>query len=253
MQQKMNWQKLNKPPVVVALFQLKYIAASPKLKDFLQCDTQLKHDFPIKKDNIQVGINFDGTSIPLGVSKISGTSNAKVGSYTYFSKDQKVKLELSEGVITYVNELPYQGWDNFKSCVLKLLQVLSDVLNTTEITRTSIRFINRFTFDNFDNPQEYFKTLISSSDDNQLPYPLRQYGFRLLMDIPDSDIYSIVNQSVDNVRANSYMYTFDIDVLDRQHLIFNKDTLADNMEILRNVKNEIFFKNITEKTLSLCN
>jgi len=248
-----TWQTLINPPVVVALFQLKYNPAGIKLNDFLKYDVQLKHSFPIRKDNIQIGIDLGGTSIPLGVSKITGTSDAKIGSYVYCSVDQKIKLEISESTITYIDERPYQGWVNFKESTIKSLSALTDILNNIEVIRTSIRFINRFSFDNFDNPQDYFKTLISSSEDNQLPFPLGQYGFRLLMDVPDSDIYSIVNQNAENVRTNSFIYTFDIDVLDRQHLIFDKETLAENMETLRGIKNEIFFGNITQKTLDLCN
>ena len=114
-------------------------------------------------------------------------------------------------------------------------------------------FINRFTFDNFDTPQEYFKTLISSVENNRLPYPLRQYGFRLNMGVPDTDIYAIVNQNIENITTNKFIYTFDIDVLDRQRLIFNVSTIIENLETLRNVKNEIFFNNLTQKTLDLCN
>lgn len=248
-----TWETLNNPPVAVALFQLKFNSIGIKLSDFLKFDSQIKHTFPIRRDNMQVGINLGGSSIPLGVSKLSGTSNAKIGSYVYLSVDQKVKLEISENTITYIDERPYQGWVNFKESTLKSLLVFAVILNNLEVTRTSIRFINRFTFENFDNPADYFKTLISSSEDNELPFPLRQYGFRLLMDIPDSDIYSIVNQNVENVRTNSYIYTFDIDVLDRQHLLFENETLAVNMEKLRDVKNEIFFNNITPKTIDLCN
>jgi len=248
-----TWKTLNNPPVVVALFQLKYNPAGIKLNDFLKYDAQLKHNFPIRKDNIQVGIDLGGTSIPLGVSKITGTSDAKIGSYVFCTVDQKIKLEISESTITYIHERPYLGWDNFKESAIKSLSALTDILSNIEVVRTSIRFINRFSFDNFDSPQDYFRTLISSSEDNQLPFPLRQYGFRLLMDVPDSDIYSIVNQNVENVRTNTFIYTFDIDVLDRQHLIFDKETLAENMETLRGIKNEIFFGNVTQKTLDLCN
>ncbi|MBK5247293.1 MAG: TIGR04255 family protein [Peptostreptococcaceae bacterium] len=248
-----KWTTLNNPPVVVALFQLKYNPGGIKLKDFLKYDTQLKHNFPIRKDNIQVGIDLGGTSIAMGISKFTGTSDAKIGSYVYLSVDQKIKLEISENTITYIDERPYQGWDNFKESTMQSLSALTDILSNIEIVRTSIRFINRFSFPNFDNPQDYFRTLISSSEDNQLPFALRQYGFRLLLDVPDSDIYSIVNQNVENASANSFIYTFDIDVLDIQHLIFDKKTLAENMETLRAVKNEIFFGNVTQKTLDLCN
>jgi uncharacterized protein (TIGR04255 family) len=248
-----TWENLNKPPVVVALFQLKFNTSSLKLSDFLKFDIQLKRSFPIRKENIKVGINLGDSSIPLGLSKISGTSDAKIGSYVYISTDQKIKFELSEDTITYVDENPYKGWNNFKSSALKSFLIIDEILNEVDIIRTSIRFINRFTFSNFDNPQEYFKTLISSSEDNQLPYPLKQYGFRLIMDIPNTDIYSVVNQNVENVRSDCYIYTFDIDVLDKQHLVFNKETLPEKMEGLREIKNEIFFGNVTQKTLDLCN
>jgi len=248
-----NWTILNRPPVVVALIQIKYNTLNVKLNDFLTFDTTLRHDFPIRRDNIQVGIDLGNSSIPIGVSKISGTSDAKVGSYVYSSVDQKIKLEISENSISYYDEHPYMGWDIFKENALKAFMIMSDVLNKIEINRTSIRFINRFSFDHFDNPQEYFNTLISSSGDTVLPYPLLQYGFRLLMDIPNTDIYSIVNQNVETVLSNSYIYTFDIDVLDKQNLLFDKETLSLILENLREVKNEIFFNNVTQKTLDLCN
>jgi uncharacterized protein (TIGR04255 family) len=247
-----KWEILNNPPIAVALFQLKYSIRDRKLSDFLAYDALLRHHFPIRKDNIQVGINLDG-SIPLGMSKITGTTDAKIGTYIYLSTDQKSKLEISEDTVTFIDEHPYQGWEYFKETTKFYLSIISDVLNNCEVIRTSIRFINRFTFDNFDNPQEYFKTLISGTEDSQLPYPLRQYGFRLFMDVPDTDTYSIVNQNIENARTNTYIYTFDIDVLDRQHLVFDINTVSENMENLRNIKNEIFFSNVTQKTLDLCN
>jgi uncharacterized protein (TIGR04255 family) len=248
-----NWNNLNNPPIAVALFQLKYHIRDRKLSDFLSHDAQLKHHLPIRMDSIRVGIDLGGSSIPLGMSQITGTTEAKIGMYVYLSIDQKSKLEISEDTITFIDEHPYQGWEHFKETTKSYLSIISDVLNNCKISRTSIRFINRFTFDNFDNPQEYFKTLISCSENKQLPYPLRQSGFRLFMDIPDTDIYSNVNQNVENTRTNTYIYTFDIDVLDKQVLVFNINTLSDNMERLRNIKNEIFFSNVTQKTLDLCN
>jgi uncharacterized protein (TIGR04255 family) len=248
-----KWKILNRPPVVVALIQLRYSSSSVKLGDFLAYDTTLRHDFPIRRDNIQVGIDLGNSSIPLGISKISGTSDAKVGSYIYSSVDQKIKLEISESSISYIDEHPYKGWAVFKENALKAIMILSEVLNKIEINRSSIRFINRFSFDNFDNPQEYFNTLISNSGEINLPYPLTQYGFRLSMDVPATDIYSIVNQNVESLLSNSYIYTFDIDVLDKQHLIFDKETLSIILESLREIKNEIFFNNVTQKTLDLCN
>ena len=248
-----KWKNLNNPPIVAALFQMKYVANNLELNNFLTYDTQLKHRLPIRSDNPHFGINFDA-SIPLGKSKVTVTTDAQIKSYTYFSADQKSRLEISTDTITFIDEHKYSGWVQFKEMTKFYLSILSDVLlGNCEVNRTSIRFINRFTFNNFDEPQDYFKTLISSAKDNQLPYPLRQYGFRLFMDIPKTDIYSIVNQSIEFIPTNKYSYTFDIDVLDRQHLVFNINTIVENMESLRNIKNEIFFNNLTQKTIDLCN
>lgn len=243
---------LKNPPIAVAIFQLRFSGQTTNLKDFMVYDQVLKNTLPIRRENIHVGINLGNTSIPLGVSQVSGTSNAAIDAYVYQTVDQKTKLELSEGVITFVDEHPYTGWENFKEQFLKYLSILSESLVDVIVSRVSIRFINKFSLTEFEHPEEYFTTLISNSSEKGLSYPIRKYGFRLLMDIPDSDIYSIVNQNVENVGDESFSYTFDIDVLDRQTLSFNINTISENIEILREIKNRIFFDGITQKTIDLC-
>ncbi|MFV0553618.1 MAG: TIGR04255 family protein [Mangrovibacterium sp.] len=247
------YQKLRKPPIAVAIFQLVFDPSEVKLNDFLRYDEQIKHTYPIRSGNVHVGIDLGGSSIPLGVSTLNGTTDARVNRYVYFSKDQKAKVEISENKITYIDERPYENWESFKAAIFKLLSIVSGVISGLTVVRTSIRFVNRFNFDAFENPSNYFRTVISRNEENDLPYPLRQYGFRLTMDIPETNIHSIVNQNAENTGVNAYIYTFDIDVLDRQCLIFDLETLSDSMEKLREVKNEIFFKNITPKTIELCN
>ena len=111
--------KLKNPPVAVALFQLKYKGGDISLKDFKKFDHILKETLPNRRDNIHVGLNFAGTSIPLGKSQLSATSDAKIEAYIYQSVDQKTRLELSEGTITYIDEHKYEGcegdqpWDFF--------------------------------------------------------------------------------------------------------------------------------------------
>ena len=186
---------LENPPVVVALAQVKFNLKDFKVKSILEYDTSLKHKLPIRKGNIQVGLNLENKTIPLGESKVSGISNAEIGSYIYLSTNQKAKLEISEDTLTYIDENPYAGWDAFISTAISLFSILSPILENAEIQRTSIRFVNRFIFNEFDDPKSYFNALITSADGNS-SYPLRQYGFRMLMDIPDTDIYSIVNHNV---------------------------------------------------------
>jgi uncharacterized protein (TIGR04255 family) len=64
-------------------------------------------------------------------------------------------------------------------------------------------------------------------------------------------IYSIVNQNADHL-ADRFIYIFDIDVLDRNNILFDVNSIGEILENLREIKNKIFFGNLTNKTLELC-
>lgn len=250
-----KWLNLSKPPVITAIFQLKFEEDVIAVKDFLSYHPTIHKDFPNRKDNIAANININSSSnipIPLGKAPLKGFSEAKVTSYLYYSEDQKEKLEVSSEGITYINEKPYEGWDTFKEKVLKYISVYADILNNITIKRTSIRFINRFELAEFDDPSVYFNTAISSiNGDESLPYSLQKYGFKMTFDIKEG-INAVVNQNVDK-RTDCYIYIFDIDVLDWNNLIYNAESFVKILENLRYIKNKIFFSNITEKIIELCN
>ena len=248
-----KWKNLANPPVVTAIFQIKYDSGSVRLDDFLKFDTILKREFPQRRENIESSLSLaPSTRIPLGKAQVSGVTNTRRTGYVYFTTDQKEKLTLSESDITYTKESQYTGWNSFKDFVLKVLHTLSPVLEGITIQRISMRFINQFSLTDFDDPTEYFNTQITSSAaENPMPYPVTKYGFRLTFDISEG-VYSIVNQNVDQL-TDKYIYIFDIDVLDRNNILFDIGTIDETLERLRDIKNNIFFGNLTNKTLELCN
>lgn len=247
-----EWPLLVKSPVKMSLFQLKYEMVNVKLDDFLKCDKDIRTILPNRSDVIEANINVPKTNISLGTSKIIGTSNAKMANYTYFDVEQKKKFIIAEGTLTYIVEDKYSSWADFEKEISVLLQKCEPILINCIVNRLSIRFINQFVFENFDDPTEYFKTLISSSEDQvSIPYPLIKYGFKLTLDVKENT-YAIVNQNLDRVR-DKYVYIFDIDVLNRTDLMFENTTIVSVIQELREIKNNIFFSNITEKLIALCN
>ena len=246
-----KWPFLAKPPVVTAIFQLKFDNGSVKVEDYLRHDSVLKRDFPQRSENIESSLSLGpATKIPLGKALVSGVTNTRRTGYVYFTTDQKEKLSLSESDITYTTEKPYEGWEVFKDKVLKVLQTLSPIMENVTVRRTSIRFINQFKFDEFDDPTVYFNFQVFSTE-GAMPYPLMKYGFRLTYDIEEG-IYAIVNQNAEHL-PEKFVYIFDIDVLNRNNLLFEINTLSETIEGLRNIKNKIFFENVTVKTLETCN
>ena len=246
-----NWPSLAKPPVVTAIFQLKFDNGSVKVEDYLKHDSVLKRDFPQRSENIESSLSLGpATKIPLGKAQVSGVTNTRRTGYVYFTTDQKEKLSLSESDITYTTEKPYEGWMVFKEKVLKMLKTLAPIMENVTVRRTSIRFINQFKFDEFDDPTVYFNFQIFSTE-GAMPYPLMKYGFRLTYDIEEG-IYAIVNQNAEHL-PEKFVYIFDIDVLNRNNLLFEINTIDETIEGLRSIKNKIFFENVTEKTLETCN
>ena len=128
--------------------------------------------------------------------------------------------------------------------------IFTESLESVTIRRTSIRFVNQFTLPDFNDPSEYFNTVISSNTEDSIPYPLARYGYSLTLDVAEG-VYSIINHSVNNV-AGKFDCILDIDVLDRNNLIFDLPSINAVLEKLRAVKNNIFFNNLTGKTLDLC-
>lgn len=248
-----NKRILKNPPIISAICQIKFEKKPELLKEVLQIEPSIRVSLPTRNENVNVGIDLGSTAIPIGVSKISFTSDAKVDTYVYFSNDLKTKLEVQEDTLTFIDENQYLGWDSFKNNALKYFNLFGKMLDGFQLQRASIRFINRFELSDFENPQEYFRTQISSSDElYPLPYPLRQYNFRLVMDVPDSRILASVNQNVQSILNNKYEYIFDIDVLDHMEEPFCLSKLESSLDKLREVKNEIFFRNTTDKALDLC-
>ena len=246
-----QWRKLNNPPVVAAVAQIKYERGSVRLDDFLKYDTIIRNSLNLRTDTLQATLTVPkSTTLGVGKVDVKGTQETRKTGFTYFSSDQKKKLIITEEDITFVSEEEYDGWEAFKAAFLGYVEMLSKSLEHSTIQRTSIRFVNQFTLPDFNDPSEYFNTVISSSTEDSIPYPLTRYGYSLTLDVAEG-VYSIINHNVNNV-ADKFDCILDIDVLDRNNLIFDLPSINDALEKLRTIKNNIFFNNLTDKTLSLC-
>ncbi|MDR2690715.1 MAG: TIGR04255 family protein [Dysgonamonadaceae bacterium] len=247
-----QWPNLNVPPVILSIFQIKYQKEGIKLNDFLKYDTLLKRKYLNRIDNYHANIDMPRTFTP-GISTVTGKADTKINSYTYFSKDHKQNLIIEETSITYTDENKYTGWENFKQKSLDSIEMFHEILNQSTIKRISIRFVNRFSLEYLSDPLEYFTTTISSAKPDGLPYPLVEYAFKLKTIIPDTNIYSYINQTTVPVNEKQTDYIFDIDILELTDLLFDKDLISDKMEKLREIKNNLFFNSLTQKAINLCN
>ena len=246
-----EWPKLENPPVVAAMFQINFDSSNLTLEDFSKYDNSIKElGFPKRTDSIEASLNVDQSRIPLGKSKISATSDAKLIHYSYSSEDNKKRLTFSDSNITYIDESEYEGWTKFTDSVINILFKIDSILEHRTIKRTSIRFLNQFNFDQFDDPTEYFKMVISSTEES-LPYPLAKYAFKTTFKVSDVS-HAVVNHFLDRVDER-YIYILDLDILNSRSYEYDSSIVRELLEQLREIKNTIFFDNVTDKLIELCN
>lgn len=243
---------LSNPPIAVAICQIKFPFGSIPLGDFMKFDMQIKNKYPIRVDNINAEIGVPD-KIKLGENPFTGISKARINAHDYRTKEQDFRFHISEDSLLISDEQPYTSWMDFKNKIISILKVYTDLLNGKNIDRVSLRFINRFSFDSFEDPSEYFNILISTSNGHNFDYDVLKYGFRLNMAVPQTDIISIINHNLETSPSQKFIYTLDIDVLDHTQLVFNLETIESRLDKLRVILSGIFFNNITDKTLALCN
>lgn len=239
-----KWPRLENPPVIVAVMEIRFkFDAAFDVSQYKKHDSELLKLYPIRQDHFTGNIN-----LPL----VPGNSTAQISSihsgYNYIAEDKTKTITATSENLVFFSEGAYAGWDSFKVEVLNITENFKEILNRALISRVSIRFINRMELSNHLAPEEYFNTLISAREgtiNNEIDNYLLRYG----MNIPNTRIRANVIQSLEEKTIEEYKFILDIDVLDHEELRYKKEALSEALEKIRDVKNDIFFKNLTEKTL----
>lgn len=248
------WPTLKNSPVVLAVFQIRYNALEKfDITKFYEAEKKggLKKHFPHRTINYNANIlGLEGGTPAPGISMIKAKADTKVNIITYFSENKKENITINSESITYSNEEEYSDWNTFKEKSIKVLKYFSSTLCGISIERVSMRFVNRFEIASAEQILDYFNLTISSR--SQLSFPIAKYSFKYIIDVPKTRTYAIINHATEPT-DDLLIYMLDIDVLDSVDFIYDESLLEACLEKLREIKNTIFFENITTKTIELCN
>ncbi len=242
-----NCKNLERPPIILAVMELKFRPESDFDVSFLKSnDGKLLEIYPKRSDNFSGNINLP--------TPIDGISTAKVSSkqigYTYLNQDKTQKIAVTKENIVFAIEGSYDGWDDFKSKGLFAFSNFKHVLNLSSIERTSVRVINKLSLPSSNAPEDYFNTLITVRK-GTIEDSISSYFIKYTKQISDYSIKANVIQSLEDSEDDKYNFIFDIDVLSHDVIKYDTDKLELILSKIREIKNSIFFKNLTKKTLEL--
>ena len=173
------------------------------------------------------------------------TQQAEITGYRGVSQDQKHIIQFRKDGLSFIRLKPYNGWDENYKEALRLWAKYCEIMEPVAITRIATRFINNFQIQDT-KLEEYFSTYIQNY--NNISPVWNQMSYRLLMSHNNVKSHIVFDSNIDQ-NTQGVNIVFDIDVFSDGLALSCKDTpaLGNIFTQLREVKNTIFEKSITDK------
>lgn len=228
-------------------------------EELLKFHENIKDSFPNiqKRIALQGGFEFNLEN-PEGInSQLFSVSNKPEG-YIFISHDQKRIIQARINGFTFSRLKPYESWESFYGEAYQLWQRYAQITSPIKVVRLALRYVNQIMIPASGTIElkDYVKTLPEIS--SNLSVVMESYFMQIVIAHPDyQPSKAIINQTIDRITENKkgekvYPLIFDIDVFQQVNLAPEDDLIKNIFEFnLRNFRDEIFFKSITEKTQEL--
>jgi len=183
---------------------------------------------------------------------VTGSKDTLLG-YRYDSKDETKVIQTRINGFTFSHLKPYQRWDDFKDEWSELWGSYKDVAKPTKINRVAIRYINVI------EPSSGINTVSDLSKSfvepprvaDALPQTLSQCLSRFVLKVDEFGGSAIVTKALERKPNNQDpVLVLDIDIFKFEPANGIKDDeISALLEQMREVKNNIFFKSLTQSLI----
>lgn len=206
----------------------------------------------ISNEYMQVGEHVMGEvkfKIP---EKSVETAPINVYGYQYISSDKKQVMQARLDGFTFSRLKPYQTWESLRKEADKLWKIYASLFYPEHITRVALRYINCL---EVPLPSIEFKDYLVAPPavPEKLPQGLSSFLTRVVIPIPSLGATAIIIQAFEGTSDPNIVPSIilDIDVFKEAQFNASGEDAWETINKLHDLKNEIFFQSITEKTAEL--
>jgi uncharacterized protein (TIGR04255 family) len=236
-------------PITEALLDIRVkLPPQVDLEQLATFQNDIKDDFPSRRERFMWESRFE---IKEGDVQVSSPTGGVEG-YLFRSSDGKRVVQARLNGFTFNRLWPYENWQKLRDEAKPLWQRYIRIASPEIITRIALRYINRI---EIPLPIRDFKDYILTTVEIAPGIPQEMSGFfmRLVIPVPDMSAVAIVTQTFAPKKINNDILPliFDIDVVRETVFDVEAEEVWDTFDTLRDLKNDIFFKSITEKTKEL--
>jgi uncharacterized protein (TIGR04255 family) len=188
-------------------------------------------------------------SIPIGPGQPVASAQRQIG-YRFSSKDGRHIAQATTDEFLFSRLHPYTSWKEFKSEAQRIWEPYRDLVSPVSIKRVGLRFINRLSFPNPCDYDNYLKSPPVVPEG--LPQSVSGFLTQVMMEDPQNKVSSaLIQVSHPSVDPDFSEVILDISSSKQGDFDLDEKKIWSMFDLLRDTKNCIFFNSITEKTLKM--
>lgn len=240
-------ESFNRAPVIEAIFEIQVeLPPEVTIENLDQLCGKIKSEYPKKRSRKRfegkIELKRDGPptseSIDLGVD-----------GFLNWSADEKQVVQFRLDGYSFSRLKPYSKWEEHFPEVVRLWSLFSNTVSPLRIKRLAIRFINVIEVPRESVLQDYLANYPKPPSHG---FVLNNFFDRIELNVPDKDIYAVVTQALPNSNDPiNRSIILDIEVFKEINSQINETTITNVFQVLRDVKNDVFKKSLTDKAEEL--
>ena len=195
----------------------------------------------------ELRIQLDGS--PHGDMTVDTANSTTFAGYRCISADDLNTVQFRVDGFTFSRLESYDSWDELKREAVRLWKIYSNSVSPSLVARIATRYINQLKLPRNSNINEYLAAppVIPDGLDLELSRFLTQIAIKM----PSIGAQGIVTQGWNGRNDNNMTVLLDIDVYIEKQFDPQNGEIWKSFDRLRELKNDIFFHSITEKTAKL--
>lgn len=246
-----EWPHLSRAPITEALIDIRVELPTGSTVDRLAPFADaVRAEYPKKRERKEWHSQL---VFPADAAMTVKSGSHEVVGHMFYSADGLQVVQARLDGFTFSRLKPYEDWEHLVGEAKRLWKVYRDVAKPVSITRIAVRFINRL---ELPLPLGKFTDWIVNPPGIPPGLPQSVAGFMTQLHVPFTEFpkgYAIITHSVKPAPppTDHVPYTFDIDAFEKARYSLDDESIWARFEELREIKNRVFFRTITQETLGL--
>ncbi len=237
-----KYENLANPPIQEALIDFRVRLRSSSKDDFAKLSAVLSDRYQEGKEILLFNATFN-----LKDGQASSDHQSNFVGFRFESKANNFVFQAQSEGFTLSKLKPYRDWIELLAEAKRVWAIYRELLNPLSVERIACRYINRFEADsNVFDFSDYFTA--PPEVPKILPQGVSRYLLQLEVPAPNADATVVVTQALEGVTSAPAAFVLDIDVFKVKSYEMQDEAWWDDLEQLRDLKNQFFFESLTKKT-----